>query len=195
MKKITIFLLCIIIFGCYIYIQSSFIKFFIVKEESKENLNLAYEWVQQTDNNIQNEVYNTQDLISENNLVGILEIPKLNVYAPVKEGTTQEIMKTSVGHFIESDFWNGNVSLASHNGGTNAHFFEKIYLLNNNDEIIYYTKLGIRKYKVSEIKEIASTDWSMVEKNKNSNKNTITLITCINNYPNKRLCVRAEEYF
>ena len=64
---------------------------------------------------------------SENDIIGILYIEKLDIEAPVKEGTTQEVMKTSVGHFSESDFWNGNVSLASHNSGTSMHYFQNIH--------------------------------------------------------------------
>ncbi len=129
-------------------------------------------------------------------IIGVLKIPKLQVEAPIKEGTSQEVMRTSIGHFTESDYWNGNVSLASHNSGTSAHYFEKINTLNIADEIEYTTKLGTKKYKVESIKQIESTDWSMVLKNKNqgtNEKNTITLITCINGKPNARLCVRGIE--
>ena len=134
--------------------------------------------------------------MKENDVIGILVIPKLQVEAPVKEGTSQEIMKTSVGHFIESDYWNGNVSFASHNSGTSMHFFENINMLDINDEIEYITEYGERKYKVKSIDIIEDTDWSMVVKNneKSENReNTITLITCINGQPNYRLCVRGVE--
>lgn len=105
-------------------------------------------------------------------------------------------MKTSIGHFKESNYWDGNVSFASHNGGTNAHYFKKIHLLNKDDEIIYISKLGTRTYKVQEIKKINSTDWSMVngvENTKIEKENTVTLITCINGVDNYRLCVRGVE--
>ena len=130
---------------------------------------------------------------NDTNIIGVLKINKLQVEAPIRDGTSQEIMRTSIGHFYESDYWNGNVSLASHNGGTNAHFFEKINTLNVNDEIEYITKQGARKYRVQSIKKIENTDWSLVVKNNNQSENTITLITCINNQPNYRLCVRGVE--
>ena len=134
--------------------------------------------------------------VLENDIIGVLNIPKLNVEAPIKEGTSQEVMKTSIGHFSESDFWNGNVSLASHNSGTSMHFFQNLNKLSINDEIIYKTQLGERKYKVQSINNIDDTDWSMVKKNDSGDdnkKNTITLITCINGKPDKRLCVRGIE--
>ena len=66
-------------------------------------------------------------------------------------------------------------------------------MLSVNDEIDYITKLGTKKYKVQEVKQIESTDWSLVVSNEESGTNTITLITCINGKPNYRLCVRGAE--
>ncbi len=145
---------------------------------------------------VTNNINFEDNIISDMNIIGILVIPKLHVEAPIKEGTSQEVMKTSIGHFIESDYWNGNVSFASHNSGTSAHYFEKINTLNMNDEIDYVTKIGTKRYKVESIRQIESTDWSMVVGNSNQskiNKNTITLITCISGKPNYRLCVRGIE--
>lgn len=132
-------------------------------------------------------------ILFQDNIIGILEIPKLNVKAPIKDGTTQDIMNKYVGHFKESNYWNGNVSLASHNSGTNAHYFEKINLLEQNDEIYYKTKKGTKIYKVQSINKIKSTDWSMINSVENTNQNTINLVTCINGLPNYRICVRAIE--
>ena len=155
-------------------------------EESKEILKVAYDIVNSPENE-------ESSLLNEEDIIGVLKINKLNVEAPIKEGTSQQIMKTSIGHFSESDYWNGNVSFASHNSGTSAHYFEKINTLNSNDEIEYITKFGTKKYKVESIKKIDSTDWSMVEKSDDKSKNTVTLITCINGQPDYRLCVRGVE--
>lgn len=140
--------------------------------------------------------YTKENIVCDENIIGILVIPKLNIEAPIKEGTTQKIMETSVGHFSESDYWDGNVSFASHNSGTSAHYFAKINTLNTNDEIVYKTKLGTKKYKVQSVSKIKSTDWSMVVgnvKNTEENSNTITLITCIDKQQGYRLCVRGVE--
>ena len=79
-----------------------------------------------TDSTIEKANITKEEVICSDNVLGVLEIPTLNIKAPIQDGTSQEIMKTSIGHFTESDYWNGNVSFASHNGGTNAHFFENI---------------------------------------------------------------------
>lgn len=133
------------------------------------------------------------DLQDENEVIGTLEIPKLELLAPIKEGIEQEILANSIGHFNNSSIWDGNVCLASHNRGDSVkHYFDRINELVNGDKIIYKTKLGERSYQVIQTKEIENTDWSITE-NKTKDKNTITLVTCITNQPEKRFCVIAEE--
>lgn len=127
------------------------------------------------------------------NSTGTIEIPKIGLVAPIKEGTDLETLAQYVGHFSNSSVWDGNVALAAHNRGTSVkHYFDRINELVNGDTIIYKTKLGERSYEVISSKEIENTDWSVTQSNTNEN-NTITLITCIRNQPEKRLCVIAEE--
>jgi len=129
----------------------------------------------------------------ENNTIGTIKIEKIELEAPIKEGTDLETLKEYVGHFANSNIWDGNVALAAHNRGSAVEpYFSRINELVNGDSIIYQTKLGEKTYKVTEIKEIEHTDWSVTEGN-TEDKNTITLITCITNHPEKRLCVIAEE--
>lgn len=140
---------------------------------------------------IETNIVTKEELELNDNLIGILEIPKLNIKAPVKEGTSQPILKYSVGHFFNSSDWNGNIALASHNRGDYvAHYFSNIHELVVGDEIIYKTKFGERRYVVEKSKQIESTDWSVIS---NTKENRITLITCIKNKPQLRLCVQAVE--
>ena len=142
-------------------------------------------------NQVETNIVTKEELKLNDNLIGILEIPKLNIKAPVKEGTTQSILKYSVGHFSNSSNWNGNIALASHNRGDYvAHYFSNIHELVVGDEIIYKTKFGERRYTVENSKQIESTDWSVIS---NTKENIITLITCIKNQPNLRFCIQAVE--
>lgn len=127
---------------------------------------------------------------NNNNILGKIKIPKIDVEAPIEEGTTADILKESVGHFSKSNYWNGNVALASHNRGTYAHYFENINKLNLDDEIIYQTKLGTRIYTVKTIEQITEDNLSVLN---DSKENTITLITCVKEDKNLRLCVKAVE--
>ena len=208
-RKVALFISAILII-CAVYSLVYSYKILSNKIEAKHTLEKAYNLitsVEEEDESIVNadekvvssenkpvEITSENGIILEDGIIGILVIPQIGVNAPIREGTSQEVMKTSVGHFIESDYWNGNVSLASHNGGTNAHYFQKLNNLKENDEIEYITKLGRRKYRIYKISKISSCDWTSIVSNKNNTcENTITLITCINGAPNCRLCVRGTE--
>src|SRR5699024_8190058 len=73
-----------------------------------------------------------------------IEIPTIDLSAPISQGTTQEIMKEYVGHFENTVFWQGNIGLAAHNRGFPINYFEKIKDLKIGDEIIYKTPYGQR---------------------------------------------------
>ena len=118
-------------------------------------------------------------------------IPVIDLIAPIQQGTTTEILNQSVGHFEESPLLNGNVCLAAHNRGYQVNYFEKLKNLLLKDVIIYQYGDIKRTYAVSNITIIKEEDWSYVEEK--TNKNKITLITCVENKPEYRLCVQATE--
>ena len=127
----------------------------------------------------------------ENNLIGELEIPKINLNAKISEGIDLETLASDIGHFTNSSVWNGNIALASHNRGSDVvHFFENINKLVKGDLIIYRSEMGERRYEVDSIREIENTDWSVTE---DTIENIITLITCVTNRPEVRLCVQGTQ--
>ena len=119
-----------------------------------------------------------------------IKIPKINVNAPIKTGTSQEILALAVGHFPESTKWNGNVALAGHNRGYRCNFFQNIKDLEIGDKIIYSTNQGERTYKVVLNKIIKQTDWTYLQETKD---NRLTLITCVENMHDYRRCIQAVE--
>lgn len=139
---------------------------------------------------IEADVFSVDNISENKDVLGKIIIPKINIEAPIKEGTSASILREAVGHFSNTKYWNGNVCLASHNRGTYAHYFENINELTQNDEIIYQTKLGTRVYIVDKILEVSEKDLSVLDDTK---QNYITLITCIKNKPEMRLCVKAVE--
>ena len=60
----------------------------------------------------------------------------------------------------------------------------------NGDKIIYTCLLGTRTYEVFNIEIISSDNWDLLQ---NSDKNIITLITCVHGKPSQRLCVQGIE--
>ena len=119
-----------------------------------------------------------------------IEIPRIDLVAPIAEGTSQDIMLESVGHFENTSTWKGNIGLAAHNRGYPINFFSRLKELKLGDEIIYKTEFGIRKCFVKIIEIIEDTNWSYLQETKD---NRITLITCVENQPSERLCIQGIE--
>ncbi len=195
MKKLTFITLLLAFIIVSFFSCCLILNYFdrITQKEYKQLIKIASQTIAINENNEQNKRVNIIQETEEklNNTIGILKIEKINLIAPVQEGTTSEILKYSVGHFVESDEWDGNIALASHNRGSYAKYFKDIDTLTNGDKIIYKTVYGERKYQVYEKEKIQETNWTKIMENKN--ENTITLITCITNEREYRLCVKAVE--
>lgn len=149
----------------------------MIQDESFENTQTINE-KEQDENTQQDEI------------LGKLIINKISLNGEVKEGCSSEILEEYIGHIEETSKFDGNVGLAAHNRGNKYSYFSRINELDNGDEIIYQTKYGTKKYIVTNKKEILETDWSML---KNTKENKLTLITCIRNKVNQRMCVQAIE--
>ena len=144
----------------------------------------------QTDENFISIKYEKEEQIEDEDILGILTIEKIDLKAPVKEGSTQDILKEYIGHMPETSKYDGNVGLAAHNRGTEYSYFARINELTKGDKIIYKTKFYERTYIVTSKDVIYDTDWSDLQATKD---NRITMITCIKDKPNQRLCVQAIE--
>lgn len=119
-----------------------------------------------------------------------LEIPKISLCAKISEGTTSKVMDKYIGHFMETSKDNGNVGLAAHNRGYKVNYFSNLKKLEKGDLVIYTYKGKSQKYTVTSKEIIKDTDWSKLE---NSKVNKLTMITCVENKPEYRLCVQATE--
>ncbi len=151
--------------------------------------NLSYKEIEVPNSVNENNLVNVID-INEKKEEWIIEIPAINLHANIKEGTTEEILNEYVGHFEETVRTNGNIGLAAHNRGYKVNYFNKIKQLKKGD-IIYYSYNNFHKvYEVQEEKIIIETDWSVLE---NTKENYLTLITCLENVPEKRRCIIAKE--
>lgn len=117
-------------------------------------------------------------------------ISKINLDAPILEGTSKEVLRKGVGHFEQTDKIEGNVCLAAHNRGYKYNYFQKINELEIGDEIIYQIDKKIKHYCVIWKGKIKETDLSYLE---NTKENKLTLITCLTNMPEYRFCIQAKE--
>lgn len=119
-----------------------------------------------------------------------LEIPLINLKAPIKEGTKKQTQNESIQHFQESKKWIGNVCLAVHNKDYKNNSFANIKQLKKSDQIIYHYEGKEKEYMVQTNEIIQDTDLSCLE---NTEENTITIITYIENETNYRRCIKGIE--
>lgn len=202
-KTKRFFTLSIIVLSCLIILATAtFLVYkYIENQKIQENINNIYH-IYNNDNR--------QDIINEyptsinENTVGIpiesetdskqilnaiatLEIQSINFKDIVIEGTTQDSLSQGIGLFEHSNILRGNVCLAGHN--TNR-FLANLKNVKKGDTIKYSSCLGNKEYIVTTIKQIEETDWSLLE---DTEDNRITIITCVKNQKNLRLCVQAIE--
>jgi len=128
---------------------------------------------------------------NDENIIGYITIKDLEIEkAPIADGTDNKTIGKYVGHFEDTSYLEGNVCLCSHNRGSKAAFFENLKDAKEGMEIEYITKYETKKYEISEIKKIEETDLTVLNPTED---NRITLITCVENQRNLRLCVIGVE--
>lgn len=135
------------------------------------------------------ETKNVQEIVYDNSQSKwSLEIPKINLEAPISEGTDEENLNEFIGHFEETALIEGNIGLAAHNRGYNVNYFSRIKELKKGDKIFYTYNGNELEFEVESYGIIAETDWSKLEKTKDTK---LTLITCVENNPEQRRFVQA----
>ncbi len=159
-------------------------KFLLSKTALKAGFSVNYENKDKMENNHSKFQEETKEEL------WYLEIPCIGLKANICEGTSKEVMDKFIGHFEESQIKIGNVCLAAHNRGYENNYFEKVKDLKQGDTIIYYYNNDKQEYIVEKNEIIQATDLSCLE---NTKENVITLITCVENEPNYRRCVKAIE--
>lgn len=128
---------------------------------------------------------------TDKNIIGYISIEKIGLEkAPIADGTDSKTINKYVGHFENTSYLDGNVCLCSHNRGNNAAYFGELKNLNKGDIITYITKYETKEYEIEKVRKIEETDLSVLDQ---TEENQITLITCIENQRNLRLCVIGIE--
>ncbi len=136
-------------------------------------------------------VLNTAAWKYDDGSIGKLYIEKISKTLKVYEGESLENMKKGIGHFESTSAWDGNIGLAAHNRGASG-YFGFVKNLQIGDRLTYTTRYGTRSYKIVSKEQINDTDYTSLGW---TNKNTITLITCVENKPSLRWSVQAEEIY
>ena len=164
---------------------------FVYDSENKELVNLFHE---QEKENSKNDKENKQvDLKYKGyNVIGLIEIPVIDLEYPILEKTTKLTMATSISRFSGGEINEyGNVSLAGHNNYSGT-MFGKNKKLKLNDSILL-TDLSGRtiEYEIYDIFVTDPNDTKILETN-DETKREVTLITCKNGR-SERLIIKARE--
>ena len=127
-----------------------------------------------------------------NSIIGIINIPKIDLEYPILDITTKENMRTSITRFSGGNVNEiGNLALAGHNNYDGTMF-------GKNDELVVGDKIYLTdlqkntvEYEINSIFVTDPNDVSILETNEEEIRD-VTLITCENG--NKaRLIIKAEE--
>lgn len=178
------FAIVITLFLCYINSFNSFSTISLVTS-NKSNLNLNL------NNNLNLANFYSSNFSSNDNIIAYLSIPKISLFnVPIEYGTNKNILSKAIGLFENSNIEGGNICLAAHNRSNTVSYFKDLWKLNIGDEILLKTKDKFTTYTVMFKTEVLSNDWTYLQ---NEKEDYITCITCIDNKPNKRLCIRGVK--
>lgn len=157
---------------------------------------------QQSETNILKEKYNISTLYSTNNystvlklsndisIIGLIDIPKINITYPILSNSDENLLKISVCRF-SGPLPNriGNLCIAGHNYN-NTLMFSKLNKLNIGDSIfitdLNNTKLEYIIYNKFKVKE------NNLNCTENSDKAEVTLITCNYNNNTERIILKSK---
>ena len=134
--------------------------------------------------------------VSDDGVMGYVEIPKISVYLPIYHGTSDEVLEKGVGHIQNTSVPIGGKSahsvLTGHTGLPNAELFTRLDELGIGDIFYIHVLDDVLTYKVFETKVILPD--KIDELQILNGKDYITLVTCtpygVNSH---RLLVKAER--
>lgn len=187
MKKFYNILLILLIIAAITVATFIFIKYYKEAKNEQELSNIIME----VEDNIKNQ-NDIETTYKGYKVVGIIEIPKINIKYPILNETTEESMLVSVTKFWGPDInMIGNVTIVGHNNFSGT-MFGKTKKLEEGD-LIKLTDLHNEtlEYKIFKKYKIDPNDVTCVESIEKGTKE-VTLITCTNGHK-ERLVIKARE--
>ena len=190
MKKVINSILTILIIMA-IVVTGIIIYNYVISKQNDDNLaEVVTEIEEQFTANEGQQAANVQ--YNGYDVVGIIEIPSINIKYPIINKTNDTTMKYSITKFSGGDINSiGNFTVAGHNN-LNGTMFGKVKRLQIGDEIkmtdLYNNTVT---YQIFDIYSVEPNDVSCLE-SVDENTREITLITCTNGHLN-RLITKARE--
>ena len=168
----------------------------VYEKENKELVIVFHEEISKMDNeNSKNDKKEKKKIdlkYKGQKVIGLIEIPAIDLEYPILEKTTKLAMATSISRYYGGEINEyGNVSLAGHNNYSGT-MFGKNKKLKLNDSILL-TDLSGRtiEYEIYDIFVTDPNDTKILETN-DETKREVTLITCKNGR-SERLIIKARE--
>lgn len=142
--------------------------------------------------------YLSSNLSSIEEMIGYIEIPKIKVYLPIYEGTSDKVLLKGIGHLegtqlpISSGGYHS--VLVGHTGITAKTFFDDLVKLELEDEFSVTILDEVYNYKVCDIKTVLPTETDSLKQEVDNDTKIVTLVTCTPKYVNShRLLVTGKE--
>ena len=196
MKKITVYKTILVMLVITALVLATFIiKKYIEGNKIENNIQSVLQEIKKEKQSNPNQIDVIKEIDEEiegYKVVGIINIPKINIEYPILEKTNKESLKLSITKFWgEKINQKGNVVLAGHNNLNNK-MFGKIDRLENGDIIeLTDSQMVAVEYQVFDKYIIDPNDINCIFPVE-ENTREVTLITCTNRDKN-RLVVKARE--
>lgn len=120
------------------------------------------------------------ELLNINDVMGYIEIPKIDIYLPLFHGTSDKVLQKGVGHLDNTSIPIGGLGthavLSGHRGLPSAMLFTNLDQMAEGDLFYLHILNEILAYEVDQIKVVEPTDIGdlLIE----SDKDYVTLLTC-----------------
>lgn len=163
----------------------------VYDKENKELVSLFHEEIKENSKN-DKEKKKVKLTYKGYNVIGLIEIPAIDLEYPILDKTTKTTMATSISRFSGGDVNEyGNISLAGHNNYSGT-MFGKNKKLKLKDKILLTDLSGNTiEYEIYDIFVTNPDDVSILEA-KDKAIREVTLITCKNGR-SERLIIKARE--
>ena len=118
----------------------------------------------------------TTDKITDD-MIGLIEIPSINLKYPILEGIDDSVLKQAVGHFPSSALpgEGSNITLIGHNNFILAEPFKRLSLVSEGDIVNIITQNTTYKYQVVKYYVVDAYNTDIVSP---SEEEKLTLVTC-----------------
>ncbi len=168
----------------------------VYEKENKELTQLFHEEINKVDNeNSQNDKKEKKKIdlkYKGQKVIGLIEIPAIDLEYPILEKTTKLAMATSISRYYGGEINEyGNVSLAGHNNYSGTMFGRNKNLKKGDDVLLTDLTGKTLRYEIYDI-FVTHPDDTKVLETKDKTIREVTLITCKNGR-SERLIIKAKE--